>query len=72
MKYTIRRFGLAVVTMPLVLVAYGAVYFGLALLANSYASLGLYLQNLYAVGFGWLFAVTFSKQIFDLIGKLGE
>ena len=72
MKYTIRRFGLAVVTMPLVLVAYGAVYFGLALLANSYASLGLYLQNLYAVGFGWLFAVTFSKQIFDLIGTLGE
>ncbi len=72
MKFTIRRFGLAVVTMPLALVAYGAIYFGLALVANSYASLGLYLQNLYAVGFGWLFAVTFSKQIFDFVGRLGE
>lgn len=70
MKYTIRRFGLAVITMPLALVAYGAVYFGLALLANSYASVGLFLSNLVAVGFGWLFAVTFSKQIFDLIGRL--
>jgi hypothetical protein len=72
MKYTIRRFGLAVLTMPLALVAYGAVYFGLALLANSYASIGLFISNLYAVGFGWLIAVTFSKQIFDLIGKIGE
>jgi len=72
MKFTIRRFGLAVVTMPLALVAYGAVYFGLALVANSYASVGLFLSNLTAVGFGWLFAVTFSKQIFDFVGRLGE
>ncbi len=71
MKFTIRRFGLAVVTMPLALVAYGAVYFGLALVANSYASIELFLSNLIAVGFGWLFAVTFSKQIFDLIGRMG-
>lgn len=72
MRYTIRRFGLAVVTMPLAVVAYGAVYFGLALLANSYASVGLFLSNAVAVGFGWAVAVTFSKQILDFVAKIGE
>lgn len=72
MRYTIRRFGLAVVTMPLVVVAYGAIYFGLALLANSYASIGLFLSNAVAVGFGWAVAVTFSKQILDFVAKIGE
>jgi hypothetical protein len=72
MRYTIRRFGLAVVTMPLAVVAYGAVYFGLALLANSYASIGLFLSNAVAVGFGWAVAVTFSKQILDFVAKIGE
>jgi len=52
-------------------VAYGAVYFGLALVANSYASLGLYLGNLVSLGFAWVVAVTFSKQIFNLIEKIG-
>lgn len=72
MKYTIRRFGLAVVTLPIAMVAYGFIYFGLALLADTYASVGLYLSNLTAVAFGWVVGVTFIKQILDFINKIGE
>ena len=70
--FTLRRFALALISLPIALVAYGAVYFGLALVANSYASLGLFVSNLYAVGFGWIVAVTFAKQLLDLVNKLGE
>ncbi len=63
---------MAVVTLPFVGLAYGAVYFGLALVANTYASLGLYLSNITALAFGWIIAVTFSKQILDFINKIGE
>ena len=72
MIYTARRFALAIITLPAMAVAYGAIYFGLALLANSYASLGLYLSNVYALAFGWVIAVTFSKQILDFVNKIGE
>lgn len=72
MIYTARRLALAIVSLPIALVGYGAIYFGLALVANSYASVGLYLQNLYAVGFGWIFAITFAKQILDFVNKIGE
>lgn len=72
MKYTIRRFFLAVVTTPLAVVAYGLIYFGLALIANAYASVGLFLSNAVAVGFGWVIAVTFSRQIFDFIERAGN
>ena len=70
--FTLRRFALAVITMPFVGVLYGALYFGLSLVANSYASLGLYLSNLTALAFGWIIAVTFSKQILDFINRFGE
>lgn len=72
MKYTIRRFVLAVMTTPIVIVGYGLIYFGLALVANSHASLGLFLSNAVAVAFGWVIAVTFSKQIFDFIERTGN
>jgi hypothetical protein len=72
MKYTLRRLVLSVVTTPIVLVMYGGLYFGLALLANSYASIGLFLSNLIAVAFGWIVAVTFSRQIFDFIERTGN
>ena len=72
MKYTIRRFVLAVMTTPIAVVGYGLIYFGLALVANSHASLGLFLSNAVAVGFGWVIAVTFSKQIFDFIERTGN
>lgn len=70
--FTLRRFVGAVVTMPIVFGLYAVIYFGLGLVANSYASIGLFTQNLYAVGFGWVVAVTFAKQFFNLIEKLGE
>ena len=70
--YIVRRFGLALITMPAVFVVYGLVYFGLALLANSYASIELFTSNLTALGFGWLVAVTFSKQVLDFADKIGE
>lgn len=69
--FTARRFALAIITMPFVGVLYGAGYFGLALVANSYASVGLYLSNLVALGFAWVVAVTFSKQILDFVNKIG-
>ncbi len=72
MKYTLRRLVLSVVTTPIVLVMYGGLYFGLALLANSYASIGLFLSNLTAVAFGWVIAVTFSRLIFDFIERAGD
>lgn len=71
MIYTIRRFGLAVVTLPIALVAYAVVYFGMAMFAE-YASVGLFVNNLYAVGFGWIVSVTFLKQILDFINRIGE
>ncbi len=70
--FTARRFALAIITLPFVGVVYGAIYFGLALVANTYASLGLYLSNITALAFGWIIAVTFSKQILDFINKIGE
>jgi hypothetical protein len=69
--FTFRRFGLALITMPILAVAYGAIYFGLALVANSYASAELYLSNLVALGFGWVVVVTFSKQILNAVDKIG-
>jgi hypothetical protein len=70
--FTARRFALAIITLPFVGVVYGAIYFGLALVANTYASLGLYLSNITALAFAWIIAVTFSKQILDFINKIGE
>jgi hypothetical protein len=70
--FTARRFGLAVVTLPFVGLAYGAVYFGLALVANTSASVGLYESNLIALAFAWVVVVTFSKQILDFLDKIGE
>lgn len=72
MKYTFRRFGLALITVPIAAVAYGFIYFGLALVADTYASIGLFQSNLLGVAFGWVVAVTFSKQVFDFVGKVGN
>ena len=68
MIYTLRRLGLAVITLPIALAGYSAIYFVLAGFAE-YASIGLLISNLWAVGFGWIVAVTFSKQIIDLIER---
>lgn len=69
--FTLRRLGLAVITLPIALAGYTAIYFVLAGFAE-YASIGLLISNLWAVGFGWIVAVTFSKQIIDLVGRLSD
>ena len=70
--FTLRRFGLALISLPIALAGYAGIYFAMFALSNDFASYGLLIQNFWAVGFGWVVAVTFSKQIFDLVGKLGE
>jgi hypothetical protein len=72
MKFIVRRFIASVVSLPFALGLYGLVYFGLALVANSYASVGLFAQNCYAVGFAWVVAVTFAPQFLKLVDKVSE
>lgn len=69
--FTLRRFALAVISTPIALAVYAGIYLVLAGWGQ-YASYGLLIQNFWAVGFGWVVAVTFSKQIFTAIEKLGN
>lgn len=69
--YTLRRFALAVITLPIAIAIYAVAYMTLGLLVNDYMSLGLLVQNFWAVGFGWVVAVTFAKQILDAVERLG-
>ena len=71
MIYTLRRFALGLITVPIAIAVYAAIYFTLFMLVG-FGSFGLLMQNTYAVGFGWVVAVTFSKQVFDLIERLGK
>lgn len=70
--FTLRRFALAVISLPIALAVYAGIYFGLFLVSGGFASYGLMIQNFWAVGFGWVVAVTFSKQIFDLVERLSN
>ncbi len=69
MKYTIRRFIFGIVTTPIALAGYGLVYFGLGLLGGG-ASVTAYLNNITAICFGYLIAITFIPQIFRLVDKV--
>lgn len=72
MKYTLRRFGLSLVTLPVALVAYWFIYSGLGIVANSFASAELFADNLFAIAFSWVVVVTFSKQILDFAERIGN
>lgn len=64
MKYIIRRAVFAVITLPVVALAYGVIYFGVGLLtATNTASVPAYLENLWAVGFAWVVVIAFWTQI---------
>lgn len=69
MIYGIRRFVVSLVTMPFALGLYGLVYFGLALLADSYASIGIFLANCWALGFAWVVALTFAPILLRIVDK---
>jgi hypothetical protein len=72
MIYTIRRLAVSLATLPVAFAGYGVIYFGLALVANSFASVENYVGNLTAIGFAWVITITFSKQILDTINRIGE
>lgn len=68
--FTLRRFALALISLPIALAVYAGIYFGLFVVSGEYGSFGLLIQNFWAVGFGWVVAVTFSKQLFDTLERL--
>lgn len=72
MIYTIRRLAVSLATLPVVFAGYGVIYFGLALMANSFASVENYVGNLTAIGIAWVITITFSKQILDRLNRIGE
>lgn len=66
MKFIIRRAVFAVITLPVVALAYGVVYFGLGLLtATNTANVPAYLENLWAIGFVWVLFLAFATQILN-------
>lgn len=72
MIYTIRRFAVSLATLPVAFAGYGIIYFGLALVANSFASVESYVGNLTAIGIAWVVVLTFAKQIWDFTNRIGE
>lgn len=71
MKFVIRRAVFAVITMPIIFVAYGALYFGLGLLTEmNSVSVGAYLENLYSIGFTYTLAMMFLPQLLRLVDKV--
>lgn len=71
MKFVIRRAVFAVITMPIIFVAYGALYFGLGLLTETNSvSVGAYLDNLYPIGITYTLAMMFLPQLLRLVDKV--
>lgn len=67
--FTIRRFALAILSLPIALAIYAGIYFLLFFVGGGFANYELLVSNFWAVGFGWIVAVTFSKQIIDLVER---
>jgi hypothetical protein len=76
MKFYVRRFIVAVVTLPIVFTVYAALYFGLGSLAlnevDTFVPLGPYLYNLPAIGFGYVVTVVLLPQIYNLVNRLTD
>jgi hypothetical protein len=71
MKFIIRRAIFAIITLPVALLAYAVIYFGIGLLtATNTASVSAFLENSWSVGFTWLLFVTFAKQIWDFAKRV--
>ena len=66
-----RRAIFSVITMPFVFVAYGALYFGLGILADTNSvSVGAYLDNLIPMGITYTLAILFLPQLLRLVDKV--
>jgi hypothetical protein len=76
MKFYLRRFIVAVVTLPIVFTVYAALYFGIGLLtladANDFVPIGPYLYNLPAIGFGYVVTIVLLPQIYNLVDRLTD
>jgi hypothetical protein len=76
MKFYVRRFIVAVVTLPIVFTVYAALYFGLGSLAlnevDTFVPLGPFLHNLPAIGFGYVVTVVLLPQIYNLVNRLTD
>ncbi len=69
MKFVFRRIVFALITLPVVAVAYGAIYFSLGL-SFSNGSLGLFAGALPSVLIGYAVSVVFLPQITRLVDKV--
>lgn len=73
MKFYIRRAVFAIITAPVIFLAYGVIYFGIGLLATQdTASVGEYLHNLWSIGFGYFVFIVFYPQLMRLADKAVE
>jgi hypothetical protein len=77
MKFYVRRFIVAVVTLPIVFTVYAALYFGIGLLTmaddiTAYVPIGPYLYNLPAIGFGYVVTIMLLPQIYNLVDRLTD
>jgi hypothetical protein len=71
MKFYLRRAIFSVITLPIVFVAYGVLYFGIGIMADSnIASVGAYLTNLPVIGIGYTLAIMFLPQLLRLVDKV--
>jgi len=75
MKSVLRRFAVAVVTLPIVFTAYAALYFGIGLLTmaddiTAYVPVGPLFYNLPAIGFGYVVTIVALPQLNRLIKKI--
>jgi hypothetical protein len=76
MKFYVRRFIVAVVTLPVAFTAYAALYFGLGSLAlnqvDTFVPIGPFLHNLPAIGFGYVVTIVLLPQIYNLVDRLTD
>lgn len=71
MKFYFRRAIFSVITMPFVFVAYGVLYFGLGILADSNGvSVSAYFGNLPSMGITYTLAIVFLPQLMRLVDKV--
>lgn len=72
MKFVIRRFIFAIITLPVVLAGYGLIYFWFGLLSpDGYgASVVAFLENLPAIGFAYVLCFSFYSQIARFVERV--
>ncbi len=71
MKFYFRRALFALISMPFVFLAYGVLYFGLGLIAETNSvSVVAYLDNLLVIGILFFVVVLFLPQLLRLVDRV--